>query len=92
MARQTLKDRVAALLAEGRTVGEIAGLVDRTKPEVHQIRAKLRAERNRALGVTADHLAREGYGYQDISVDLDIPEADAHEAVFNAGSLERKAS
>lgn len=92
MARVTLKDRVAALLAEGRTVSEIARLIDRTKPEVHIIRSRLKRERNQALGVTAAELAEEGYGYQDISRDLGISETTAHGVVFNEASPRRKAS
>jgi hypothetical protein len=92
MARATLKDRVAAMLAKGRSVAEIARAIDRSKAEVHQIRAKLKRERNQALGITAADLAEEGYGYQDIRVDLGISETAAREAVFSEASLRRKAS
>jgi hypothetical protein len=40
--RITIKDRVADLLAEGRTVREIALLIDRTYAEVHTIRSRLK--------------------------------------------------
>lgn len=92
MARATLKDRVAALLTEGRTVSEIARLIDRTKAEVHQIRSRLRRERNQAQGVTAACLAEMGLGYQDISTELGISERDAKDAVFHRPLAKRKAS
>ena len=92
MARTTLKDRVAALLAEGRTVSEIARLVDRSKTEVHQIRWKLKRERNQAQGVTAAALAEGGLGYQDIANELGISESEARAAVFGDASPQRKVS